>query len=157
MQLSASSLVRLQFWCESFKRWCRRRGIRPRFGAVGKFGSIAIVERFMRSMKNECTRRILIPLTLDGMRREIALYVFWYNEFRPSVALAGKTPLEVYDDLRPANANPRFEPRPRWPRQSPCAAPQAKIKNKRGTKFALVVSSVEGRHHLPIVRLRPAA
>ncbi len=111
----------------------------------------------MRSMKNECTRRILIPLTLDGMRREIALYVFWYNEFRPSMALAGKTPLEVFDHLNPANANPRFEPRPRWPRKSPCAAPQAKIKDKRGTKFALVVSNVKGRRHLPIVRLRPAA
>jgi transposase InsO family protein len=25
-----------QFWCRPFKQWCRRRGIRPRFGAVGK-------------------------------------------------------------------------------------------------------------------------
>jgi transposase InsO family protein len=52
-----------QFWCKSFKRWCRRKSIRPRFGAVGKFGSIAVVERFMRSMKNECTRRILVPFS----------------------------------------------------------------------------------------------
>jgi transposase InsO family protein len=76
-----------QFWCKSFKRWCRRKSIRPRFGAVGKFGSIAVVERFMRSMKNECTRRILVPLGLDAMRRELAFYVHWYNEHRPSMAL----------------------------------------------------------------------
>jgi len=33
-----------QFWCAGFKAWCRCRGIRPRFGAVGKHGSIAVVE-----------------------------------------------------------------------------------------------------------------
>jgi transposase InsO family protein len=84
-----------QFWCESYKRWCRRRGIRPRFGAVGKYGSIAIVERFMRSLKSECTRRILVPLQLEAMRRELALYVYWYNQHRPSMALGGRTPREV--------------------------------------------------------------
>ena len=68
-----------QFWCGSFRRWCRRKGIRPRFGAVGKYGSIAVVERFMRSLKNECTRRILVPLQLDTMRRELAFYVHWYK------------------------------------------------------------------------------
>jgi hypothetical protein len=29
-----------QFWCKAFKRWCRRRKIKPRFGAVGHYGSI---------------------------------------------------------------------------------------------------------------------
>jgi transposase InsO family protein len=42
-----------QFGCRSFKRWCRGRAICFRFGAVGEHGSIAIVERFIRSMKNE--------------------------------------------------------------------------------------------------------
>ena len=32
-----------QFWCRSFKRWCKRRGIRPRYGAVGEPASIATV------------------------------------------------------------------------------------------------------------------
>ena len=31
------------FWCDAFKRWCKRRRIRPRFGAVGQHGSIAVV------------------------------------------------------------------------------------------------------------------
>jgi transposase InsO family protein len=39
-----------QFRCKSFRRWCRLRGIRLRFGAVDKYGSLAIVERFMRSL-----------------------------------------------------------------------------------------------------------
>ena len=56
-----------QFFCETFKAWCRTCGIRPRFGAVGKHGSIAVLERFFRSMKTECTRRILVPF---GTRRD---------------------------------------------------------------------------------------
>ncbi|OHB71799.1 MAG: hypothetical protein A2V70_01565 [Planctomycetes bacterium RBG_13_63_9] len=30
-----------QFWCDGFKPWCKRRGIKPRFGAVGCHGSIS--------------------------------------------------------------------------------------------------------------------
>jgi transposase InsO family protein len=64
-----------QFGCPSYRQWCRRRAIRPRFGAVGRHGSIVVVERFIRTMKNECTRHILVPLQLEGMRRELAYYV----------------------------------------------------------------------------------
>jgi transposase InsO family protein len=146
-----------QFWCDSFKRWCRRRGIRPRFGAVGKYGSIATVERFIRALKGECTRRILVPLLLDGMRREISLYVGWYNGHRPNQALGGRTPLEAYHGLRPANMNPRFEPREKWPPGGPCASPRVPVRGERGANLALVVTLVEGRRHLPIVELREAA
>jgi transposase InsO family protein len=62
-----------QFWCGSFKAWCKRRGIRPRYGRVGEPASIAIVERFIRSMKEECTRLVLTPMSLAGMRRELRL------------------------------------------------------------------------------------
>jgi transposase InsO family protein len=44
-----------EFFCRPFKDWCRQHGIRPRFGAIGQHGSIAVVERFIRSMKSECT------------------------------------------------------------------------------------------------------
>ncbi len=98
-----------------------------------------------------------MPLTLAGVRREISLYVVWYGEHRPNMALAGQTPHEVYHGLRPANENPRFEPRPRWPRQSRCASPQAGIHGKRGPKLRLVVGYLEGRKHLPVVELQRAA
>jgi hypothetical protein len=80
-----------------------------------------------------------------------------HYEFRPSMALNGRTPREVYDALPPANVNPRFEPRPRWPKRSPCAAPQAAVKGTRGTKFRLVVGYLEDRKHLPVIELRRAA
>jgi transposase InsO family protein len=47
-----------QFWCKGFRRWCRRRGIKPRFGAVGKYGSIAVIERLIRTLKDEGFRRV---------------------------------------------------------------------------------------------------
>jgi hypothetical protein len=59
------------------------------------------------------------------MRRELTVYLAWFNEHRPSQALGGRTPNEVYTGQPPANAALRFEPRTMWPRRSSCAAPQA--------------------------------
>ena len=137
--------------------WCKRRRIRPRFGAVKKYGSISVVERFIRSMKSECTRRILVPLALEAMRRELTMYVAWFNEHRPSQALGGRTPNEVYKGQCPGNTAFRFEPRTMWPRRSSCAAPQAQIRGRRGAKLTLVIGYLEGRQHLPVVELRRAA
>jgi len=145
-----------QFRCKSFRQWCRRQRIRPRFGAVGEYGSLAVIERFMRSLKAECTRQILVPLRLDAVRREIALYIVWHNQ-RPSQALGGRTPREVYAGRPPANASPRIEPRANWPVEAPCASPQTTIRAERGTKLTLVVGHLEGRRHLPVVALREAA
>ncbi len=144
------------FFCGKFKEWCRGRTIRPRFGAVGKHGSIAIIERFIRSMKSECTRRILVPFALAAIRRELVLYVTWYNEHRPHSGLDGRTPMEVYHGLSPANEAPRFEPRPQWPRRSRCAAPVVPVKGRVGARLRLVVSRFENRPHLPVVELRRA-
>jgi hypothetical protein len=108
-------------------------------------------------MKDECTRRILVPLRLNAMKLELSLYAGWYNEHRPHEWLEGKTPREVYDGLFPKNANPRFEPRRKWPPESRCAAPQTKIEGKRGMRLSLVIGYLEGRKHLPVIELRKAA
>jgi putative transposase len=145
------------FWCDGFKRWCRRKTIRLRFGAVGKHGSIAVVERFIKTMKNEATRRIVVPLRCELFRRELKTYFAWYNEHRPHATLAGKTPNEVYLRLRPANERPRIEPRERWPRRTPCAVPRTLIAGQPGDRFTFQVDFHDGRRHLPIVSLRRAA
>ena len=50
-----------EFKCEHFENvWCKAKNILPRFGAVGKHGSIAVVERFHRTLK-EILRLITIP------------------------------------------------------------------------------------------------
>jgi len=146
-----------QFIDAGFRRWCVRRGIRQRFGAVGKYGSIAVVERLVRTIKSECTRKLIIPYRHDDFRRELSLFVIWYNRHRPHEVLDGCTPDEVYFGLDSAGLAPRFEPRERWPRGSPCAVPRTSIRGRCGVRLELNVSRMAGRRHLPIVELKPAA
>ena len=142
---------------QAFRRWCRARGIRPRRGAVGDHGSLAIVERFIRSMKAECARRILVPFRIPAMRDELGCYATWFNEHRPHEALGGRTPLEVYARASPANEAPRFEPRERWPSTARCAAPRVPVKGDLGARLHLVVRRLQNRRHLPLIELRRAS
>jgi hypothetical protein len=137
-----------QFRAESWRRHCRARAIRPRFGPVGRHGSIAIVERFIRAMKAECTSRILVPLDDPSMQCELTLYAVWYNEHRPSQALGGCTPREVYEGVLSASRRSRMEPRPGLARDAG-SRPMAGLR--------LVVSYLEGRERLPVVEPREAA
>jgi len=146
-----------QFTDGGLRRWCRRGGIHLRFGAGGKYGSIAVIERLIRTIKSECTRRLLIPYRRDSFRGELTLFATWYNEHRPSEALTGKTPDEVYHALPPACLAPRFEPRRKWPHGSPCAAPRNAVRGRRGVRLELRVRYLRGRKHLPIVQLKRAA
>lgn len=139
------------------RRWCRRRSIGVRYGAVGRHGSIAIVERFIRTLKESCTRRLLVPLKQETFQRELNLFADWFNEFRPHAGLNGRTPNEVYFARFPATRHPRYEPRPRWPRGSPCAKPRALVRGRPGAQLELHVDYHAGRRHLPVVTLRRAA
>ncbi len=141
-----------QFISETFKSWCRKRHVRPRLGAVGKQGSVAVIERFIRSMKVECTRQILVPFRLDAMREELALYVTWYNEYRPHQGLDGATPNDVHAAEASSNPGVRFEPRPRWPVNT-----GRDDQSQRAARLHLIVAFVEGRRHLPVVELTRAA
>ena len=145
------------FWCMSFKRWCKRKEIRPRYGAIGKHGSIAIVERLIRKMKDECTRRILDFASRTTFQCELDHFFRFYNEHRPHTTLSGKTPNEVYFGLKPANQRPRIEPRKRWPRRARGAPSQTLVAGQPGDRFILEVDFVNGRRHLPIVSLKRAA
>ena len=147
-----------QFDCEAFRKWCKRKGIkRPRYGAIGQKGSIAVVERVILTVK-----RLLSCLPYVSYRREAFLKVLlatveWYNDSRPHTWLGGKTPNEVHFNIFPANRRPRFEPRSRWPRGSPCARPWALVRGRPGAKLILEVSSHRGYKHLPIIRLKRVA
>ena len=146
------------FDCDAFRRWVKRKGIQPpRYGAVGKHGSIAVVERLILTMKNEGTRRILIPQRRETFRGELVSFIDWYNEHRPHTTLGGQTPNEVYLGGQPANRRPRIEPRRRWPRRSPCAQPQTLVAGQPGDRFSTEISFHDGRRHLPVVKLRRAA
>ena len=52
-----------QFDCQGFRDWCRRKGIKPpRYGAIGQHGRIAVVERFILTLKDGCRKRCQEPL-----------------------------------------------------------------------------------------------
>ena len=147
-----------QFDCLAFRKWCKRKGIqRPRYGQVGKSGSIAVVERVILTLKCLVSRLHLVPYRREAFLRELTEIVAWYNEHRAHTWLGGKTPNEVYFAKFPANRRPRFEPRVRWSRGSPCAKPWALVRGSPGAKLTLEVSFQAGRKHLPIVRLERVA
>ena len=145
------------FWCKTFKNWCQSKGFKARYGAVGQHGSIAVVERAIRTLKDGCTRRILVGQGRREFRRELMSFLDWHNEHRPHMALEGRTPNEVYFRRCPANRLPRLEPREHWPRRSRCAKPCSLVAGQPGDRFSLEVGHLDGRRHLPVVTLRRAA
>jgi transposase InsO family protein len=135
--------------------WCKKRGSKPRFGAIGKHGSIAVLERFWRSMKEECFRRIAVPLEPAAMEAELDAYLLWYAAHRPHGSLGGATPGERLAGVLPANQRPGLEPRARYPLAR--GDPAVPLRRRVQGELRLVVRLVEGRKHLPIVELREAA
>src|SRR5207249_1640687 len=110
--------------------------------------------RTLKELLPHCDR---IPYRVDAMRQLMRSLVGWYNEHRAHSTLMGATPNERYFKLFPANRNPRIEPRPHWPRASPCALPHALVGGKPGTRFDVAVEHVDGQKQLPVIRLRRAA
>jgi len=106
----------VQFDNDGFRRYCKKKGIKIRYGAVGKHGSIAIIERFILTLKTCLALLPLIPLCKRKFQREISLITDWYNSSRPHTTLNAATPDEKYFGHFPACRKPRYEPRARWPR-----------------------------------------
>ena len=84
------------------------------------------------------------------MRRELGLLQRWYNEVRPHRRFRGATPAEIRDGLPPAMLRPRFETRAQMPSKTQLPA-------ERGARVELDISYLEGRTHLPVVKLRRVA
>ena len=142
-----------QFSSHGLKDCCRHHDIRQRFGAVGKTGSIAVIERFWRTLKEGLRAATRVPLLRRSVHREVDLAISWYNRNRPHMTLGGATPDEVYFAHRRACRQPRFEPRVHWPRAAPCARPQVLVKGQPGASLELSVDYLAHRRHLPVVML----
>ena len=146
-----------QFWCHGFKSWCQRTAVRPRFGAIGRHGSIAVIERAILTMKQLLRGLPFVPLRRDAFRHELAASFVWYNEHRPHMTLTGRTPNEVYFQRSPAHRSPRWEPRPDWPRRAPCSNPRTLVNGEPGVRLRLDVDYHTGRKDVPILQLNRAA
>jgi transposase InsO family protein len=81
----------VQFDCRGFREWCKRKGVKPpRYGAVGKHGSIAVVERCILTVKTLLACLPLVPYRREAFKRELDAIVQWYNEHRPHEYLGGR-------------------------------------------------------------------
>ena len=63
--------------------------MKQRFGAIGKKGSIALIERLWRTLKGALGLRLLRPLVAEDLRRKVELGLVHYAHFRPYQALRG--------------------------------------------------------------------
>jgi transposase InsO family protein len=94
-----------------FRRFLKRQGIRQRFGAVGKTGSIALIERLWRTLKGVLALKLFKPLHLADAKRGVELGLVHYAFFRPHAGLGGATPAEVYFGQTPAHLSAKPPPR----------------------------------------------
>ena len=138
-----------QFARADLEAWCKRKNIHPRYGAVHRYESIAVIERFIKSVKDEWLQRLVIPLRLEAMRKELLVYTSWFHEHRPHQALDGCTPREIYDNVSPLSRARRFDLR------SACGMGHRNAASS--LRLTLAVAYHEGRRHLPIITLQQAA
>ena len=97
-----------------------------------------------------------MPLSVAPLQDELLRHVAWYNEYRPHQSLAGRTPNEIYDGTRSARDASRFETRTE-PRNGKNDAIDEQDQVEYVTKLRLVVSQLDCRSHVPIVKLERAA
>jgi putative transposase len=102
-----------QFASEAFRRTLARRGVQPRYGAIGKTGSIALVERFFRTLKEAADLHHKPPLLPGDLVDRLRLAFEHYIWLRPHAGLGGATPAERLLGLRPAHLNAVSPPRGR--------------------------------------------
>lgn len=73
----------------------RRLRLRHRFGAVGRVGSIALLERYRRTIKAAARVRTCPPLSAASLAQRLARATAWYATCRPHTALGTATPYEI--------------------------------------------------------------
>ena len=85
-----------QFTALAFRQAVRSLGIQPRYGAVHRHGSIAVIERWWKSMKVEYARGLHLFRPVRAIETKLRAYVRWFNEERPHQRLGQRTHDEVH-------------------------------------------------------------
>jgi transposase InsO family protein len=79
------------------KQW----NIKPRLGAVGKHGSIAVTERVIKTLKYEWLCCVPLIKGFDHLTSLCAEFESWYNAWRPHMTLEGFRPDDLYYSRKP--------------------------------------------------------
>ena len=91
-----------QFTARVFRENLDAHGIRQRFGAVGKHGSIGIIDRFFRTLKESLGLPTWKHLHREDLERHLETALTHYALFRPHQGLKGATPAEIFFGDEPA-------------------------------------------------------
>ena len=101
----------VQFTAEAFRNTVTALGIRHRFGALHRHGSIALLERLFRTLKDALSLRSWRPWTRQDLDRRLDNTLRHYAFHRPHSRLHDRVPAEVYYGIR--NHLPPVLPAPR--------------------------------------------
>ncbi|MEE8408255.1 MAG: DDE-type integrase/transposase/recombinase, partial [Myxococcota bacterium] len=80
----------------AFKELLDAWNVKPRLGAVGKHGSIAVTERVIKTLKYEWLFRVPLIRGFDHLTSLCSNFAIWYNEWRPHSTLGGARPDDFY-------------------------------------------------------------
>src|SRR5262249_8545424 len=100
-----------QFTSSLFRQALMALGIKQRFGAVGATGSIAIIERFWRTLKEMLRLKVRPPLAAAALHHRLQTGLHYYAYLKPHQGLGGATPAEMYCGLSPARQQAVRPPR----------------------------------------------
>ncbi|MHC4191873.1 MAG: transposase [Planctomycetota bacterium] len=75
--------------------------VKPRFGAIGKHGSISVTERVIKTLKYEWLKRVPIIKDFDHLTFLCKEFESWYNIWRPYMTLDGLRFDDVYYEKKP--------------------------------------------------------
>jgi transposase InsO family protein len=128
------------FRSTTLRRTTRRLGMRHRFGAVGQPGSIALLERFWRTLK-ELIDADRPALFVTDLERRLATALVYYAWLRPHAGLGGATPIERHLGLVPAHSRAR---------------PPARARPHAAAPLPFTVGYLDGDPHCPILLRRAA-
>ncbi|MGB2863728.1 MAG: DDE-type integrase/transposase/recombinase [Sedimentisphaerales bacterium] len=86
---------------EVFAELLGKYNIKPRLGAIGKHGSIAVTERVNKTLKYEWLKRVALIKGIDHLAVLCKEFEVWYNGWRPHMTLDGIRPDDVYFNNKP--------------------------------------------------------
>ena len=89
------------FTGEVFAELLGKYEIKPRLGAIGKHGSIAVTERVNKTLKHEWLKRVAIIKGINHLTELCNEFELWYNSWRPHMTLDGIRPDDVYFNNKP--------------------------------------------------------
>jgi putative transposase len=85
---------------DAFAELLRQWNSKPRFGAVGKHGSIAVTEGVIKTLKYEWLKHVPLLKGFDHLTLLCTEFESWYNAWRPHMTLEGLRPDDLYYDRK---------------------------------------------------------